>query len=107
MQVEKQKPKKAIRELPIHLKVEHPYGNSLDIEIEKDWDSSQELTDAQIKDLILQIKEKINGIKVTLLATIFCPNCKKPIDETEQKGTFYCPDCKMKASIGFDEDKKK
>ena len=101
MQVEKEKPKKAIRELPLHIKIEHPYGNSLDITIENDWNSEEELTKKQIEDLVKQLREKLDGIKVTLLATIHCPNCKQPIDETEQKGVFYCPSCKAIVRMEF------
>lgn len=96
------KPKKALREIQIKLKIDHPYGNNLEIKIESEYDEDVDesaLTDRQINDLIKQLWEKMNGMKVTLLATIHCPNCKKPIDETDKKNHYHCGDCKITAKM--------
>ena len=100
------KPKKALRDIALSLKIDHPYGNNLEIKIETGYDNEEdepELTDRQIDDIIKQLREKMNGMRVTLLATIHCPNCKKAIDETDKKDHYHCGDCNVTVKMVFEK----
>ena len=95
--------KKAIREIPVIIKIEpHSWDYSeFDIKVvPMEYDDGEMFTKTQTESIGKQIMEKISNMKFVVLKSIRCPNCGKQIDE-EEIGQYICPECKCKVKMEF------